>query len=411
MEATRGLAERHGPRASPQAPPLHTKPPVRRNSRRKLLHDEAVPTSDCYSAFLTAYERDEIKNYADVYYAGQNCERKIQAPVDGSNNKGYDDDRGDYIIRLHDHIAYRYEILQVLGSGSFGQVVKVMDHLKNVTVALKIIRNRRRFATQAKIEVQILSHLKKGDPSGIYGIVQMIDHLTFRSHTCITYELLGCNLYDHLRQRRFRPLSLDVVRKIGAGVLVSLSYLWRENIIHCDLKPENILLKSSSDTAVKVIDLGSSCFENARLFTYIQSRFYRAPEVLLGLPYSKCIDLWSYGCVLCELATGYPIFPGENEQEQMACIMEFLGPPPRDMILRSPRKNDFFESNTDYSPKLIPNSKLKVRFPGTKNIASFLGLSERDEFVDFVKLFFNWNPEVRCSPRRAMKHPWIEEAV
>ncbi|CBH17231.1 dual-specificity protein kinase, putative [Trypanosoma brucei gambiense DAL972] len=412
MDVSRRLAgENHDFHRSTQVPALCTKPQGGKGMRLNVLHEGAVPANDFHSAHLTPYEMDEIKGYSEVYYVGQNCDRKVQAPVEGGHNKGYDDERGDYLIRLRDHIAYRYEVLSTLGSGSFGQVVKAVDHCKNCTVALKIIRNRKRFTAQAKIEVQILSHLKKGDPSGIYGIVQMIDNFTFRSHVCITYELLGCNLYTYLKQRRFKPLPLDIVRKIGAGVLVSLSYMWRENIIHCDLKPENILLRSHNDTAVKVIDLGSSCFENARLFTYIQSRFYRAPEVLLGCPYSRCIDLWSYGCVLCELASGYPIFPGESEQEQMACIMEFLGTPPRDFILRSPRKHEFFEASANYSPKLVPNSKLKIRFPGTKNIAAFLGLPEGDPFVSFVKLFLEWVPDSRATPRRAMKHPWIADEV
>ncbi|KAG8344707.1 Protein kinase domain [Trypanosoma vivax] len=382
-----------------------------RNSRQKSLPEGAVLDCEHYLSHLTPYEREEIQNYSEVYYAGQNCERKIPAPVEGGHNKGYDDERGDYIIRMRDHIAYRYEVLGPLGSGSFGQVVKAADHLKGCTVALKVIRNKKRFTTQAKVEVQILNHLKKGDPTGMFGIVQMLDHFYFRNHVCITYELLGLNLYEHMKQRRFSPLPLTVVRKLAAGILMSLLYLWRENIIHCDLKPENILLRSNNGMGVKVIDLGSSCFESARLFTYIQSRFYRAPEVILGLPYSKHIDLWSYGCVLCELATGYPIFPGESEQEQLACIMEFLGVPPCEMILQSPRKHEFFSASANYAPKLVPNSRRKVRFPGTKNIASFLALPENDPFVAFVKLFLCWMPEDRAPPRRAMRHPWIESSV
>ena len=71
-----------------------------------------------------------------------------------------------------------------------------------------------------------------------------------------------------------------------------------------------------------MIDFGSSCFEDERVYSYIQSRFYRSPEVILGLPYSLAIDMWSFACILVELYTGYPLFPGENEQEQLLCIME-----------------------------------------------------------------------------------------
>ena len=81
------------------------------------------------------------------------------------------------------------------------------------------------------------------------------------------------------------------------------------------MKPENILLKKMNKSGIKVIDFGSGCFENERIYTYIQSRFYRAPEIMLGLAYGLEIDMWSFGCILCELYIGYPIFPGENEAE------------------------------------------------------------------------------------------------
>lgn len=84
----------------------------------------------------------------------------------------------------------------------------------------------------------------------------------------------------------------------------ALEFLHGLGLIHCDLKPENILVKSYSRSEVKMIDLGSSCFETDHLCSYVQSRSYHAPEVLLGLPYDKKIDVWSLGCILAELCTG-----------------------------------------------------------------------------------------------------------
>ena len=78
------------------------------------------------------------------------------------------------------------------------------------------------------------------------------------------------------------------------------------------------------------------------VYTYIQSRFYRSPEVILGLPYSMPIDMWSYGCILAELYTGYPLFPGENEVEQLACIMEIMGVPPSNILEQATRRRLFF---------------------------------------------------------------------
>ena len=78
------------------------------------------------------------------------------------------------------------------------------------------------------------------------------------------------------------------------------------------------------------------------MYTYIQSRFYRSPEVILGMSYNMAIDMWSLGCILAELYTGYPLFPGENEQEQLSCIMEIQGVPDRYLIEKSSRKKVFF---------------------------------------------------------------------
>lgn len=88
---------------------------------------------------------------------------------------------------------------------------------------------------------------------------------------------------------------------------------------------ENILLKTLGRSGIKVIDFGSSCFENQRIYTYIQSRFYRAPEVILGSKYGMPIDMWSFGCILAELYTGYPLLPGEDEGDQFALMVELLG--------------------------------------------------------------------------------------
>ena len=109
-------------------------------------------------------------------------------------------------------------------------------------------------------------------------------------------------------------MALSVSKKIG--------------IIHCDLKPENILLKTKEKSGLEVIDWGSGCFQNEKIYTYIQSRFYRAPEIILGIPYTCAIDMWSFGCIIVELYTGYPLFAGDSERDQLLSIMEIKGVPP-----------------------------------------------------------------------------------
>ncbi|KVH87399.1 Protein kinase, catalytic domain-containing protein [Cynara cardunculus var. scolymus] len=100
--------------------------------------------------------------------------------------------------------------------------------------------------------------------------------------------------------------TMPRLQSITIQCLEALQFLHGLGLIHCDLKPENILVKSYSRCEVKVIDLGSSCFETYHLCSYVQSRSYRAPEVILGLPYDKKNDIWSLGCILAKLCTGNP---------------------------------------------------------------------------------------------------------
>lgn len=117
---------------------------------------------------------------------------------------------------------------------------------------------------------------------------------------------------------------MNLIRKFAKQVLKALSFLARRDvdIIHCDLKPENILLRHPKKSGVKVIDFGSSCRSNKRMYSYIQSRFYRSPEVMLGLPYSVAIDMWSLGCILAEMHTGEPLFSGSDQFDQMQKIVK-----------------------------------------------------------------------------------------
>lgn len=146
-------------------------------------------------------------------------------------------------------------------------------------------------------------------------IVRLITNFSFRGHLCLVFELLSYNLYDLLRNTNFRGVSLNLTRKFTSQLCSALEFLSRQDlqIIHCDLKPENILLVNPKRSAIKLVDFGSSCHVNEKVYQYIQSRFYRSPDVLLSLDYTMAIDMWSLGCILVELHTGEPLFAGQHE--------------------------------------------------------------------------------------------------
>lgn len=226
----------------------------------------------------------------------------------------------------------------------------------------------------------------------------------FREHLCISTELLDMNLYEFIKANAFRGFSLKMIRRFTKQMLSSLNLLKQKKVIHCDLKPENILLRHPMHTEIKTIDFGSSCFENEKVYTYIQSRFYRSPEVILGMSYGLPIDMWSLGCILAELYTGVPIFPGENEQEQLACIMEVFGPPEKHLIEKSTRKKLFFDSMG--KPRLTVSSKGRRRRPSSKTLQQALKCDD-EAFLDFIARCLRWDPDRRMKPEEAVRHEFI----
>lgn len=142
-----------------------------------------------------------------------------------------------------DHIAYRYEILSVIGKGSYGQVLRVYDHKQKEEVALKMIKSDPKYSKQAFIEIKILSHIKEIDHEQQSNIVKIKDFVIFRKHVCIIFELLSDNLYELIIRNNYNGLSEELIRRFAIQILVSLEFLRNHRIIHCDLKPENILLK------------------------------------------------------------------------------------------------------------------------------------------------------------------------
>jgi len=358
---------------------------------------------------LSGYEHGEILDYPQVWFMGTGSQKIMSTLNSNINNYGYDDDRGDNHIILHDHLAFRYEVLSHLGKGSFGQVCKCFDYKHNKILAVKLIRNKKRFHHQALVEVKLLQYIKERDTQDQANIVHMGDYFYFRNHLCITFEVLSINLYELVKNNNFQGLSLGLIRRFAVQLLTSLRALRKLRIIHCDLKPENILLRQPNKSGIKIIDFGSSCFEDERVYTYIQSRFYRSPEVILGLPYDTAIDMWSFGCILAELYTGYPLFPGENEQEQLACVMEIFGVPPATLVDGSNRKKLFFEAPSG-QPRIVANSRGKKRRPNSKELSKALSCDDVG-FNSFLTGCLQWDPKERCTPENAIQHEWILEGL
>ncbi|KAL2763220.1 dual specificity tyrosine-phosphorylation-regulated kinase 1B isoform p66 [Daubentonia madagascariensis] len=401
----------HGPFSGFPGPQEHTQvlPDVRLLPRRLPL-----AFRDATSAPLRKLSVDLIKTYKhinEVYYAKKKRRAQQAPPQDSSTKKekkvlnhGYDDDNHDYIVRSGERWLERYEIDSLIGKGSFGQVVKAYDHQTQELVAIKIIKNKKAFLNQAQIELRLLELMNQHDTEMKYYIVHLKRHFMFRNHLCLVFELLSYNLYDLLRNTHFRGVSLNLTRKLAQQLCTALLFLATPelSIIHCDLKPENILLCNPKRSAIKIVDFGSSCQLGQRIYQYIQSRFYRSPEVLLGTPYDLAIDMWSLGCILVEMHTGEPLFSGSNEVDQMNRIVEVLGIPPAPMLDQAPKARKYFERLPGGGWTLRRTKELRKDYqgPGTRRLQE-----------DLVLRMLEYEPAARISPLGALQHGFFRRTA
>ncbi|KAL8141538.1 hypothetical protein V2J09_014570 [Rumex salicifolius] len=396
-------------------------------------------------------ETYQICNPDFKYAEDLNPKRFLTSPADGVLNDGNDNANSDLIIYVN-HVLInsqrhlRYIVKDVLGHGTFGQVAKCWVPETKSFVALKIIKNQPAYYQQALVEVSILTALNtKFDPEDKHHIVRIYDYFVYQRHLCISFELLDTNLYELIKLNSFRGLSLSIVQLFSKQILCGLALMKEAGIIHCDLKPENILFAKPAE--VKIIDFGSACMEDRTVYSYIQSRYYRSPEVLLGYRYSTAIDMWSFGCIVAELFLGLPLFPGASEFDLSKRMIRILGGQPPDYVLKEAKNtNKFFKyagginhigyggiPNSSSSYQTLTPEEYEARekkkpligkeyfnymnlegiiaaYPYRKNLSEEDISKEKQirlSLIDFLKGLLEFDPEKRWTPSQASKHPFI----
>jgi dual specificity tyrosine-phosphorylation-regulated kinase 2/3/4 len=264
-------------------------------------------------------------------------------------------------------------------------------------VAVKIIRNKPTYRKAGDLENKILYELAKADPNDLNCIVKKLRSFEFRGHLCLVFELLSLNLYQFLHRNSFQGVAPVLVRRVASQLFMALKTVHAVGIIHCDLKPDNILLKAEHKSSIKVIDFGSACQEGNKVFEYVQSRYYRSPEILFETGYNSSIDIWSVGCILYELITGQPLFPANNEQELFKLIVDVLGLPPSDFYLKGKRKHLYIDFNGKPRRAVMPFSR-PLRWL----------LSGKDEkLVHLLESCLKWRPEERLDAEDGLAHAWV----
>jgi serine/threonine protein kinase len=213
--------------------------------------------------------------------------------------------------------------------------------------AIKIIRNVPKYRRAARKELDILQCIHTaGGKEAVHGCISLLGAFEFRHHICFIFPLLAGDLYGVLEAGHFQGLPLDQIRTIAKQLFRTADFLRQRGIIHTDLKPENIMLLDARldlseapsgqgtdprarlrRTDIQVIDFGSAVYTQQYHPELVSTRHYRAPEVILGLPWAFPIDMWSIGCILAELYTGRQIFSTHANAEHLALMAKFLGAP------------------------------------------------------------------------------------
>jgi len=394
---------------------------------------ESVPQSKAAPA--ESKEFDMFADDADDMFAPADAAPLISkpnptvaaVPAVGTNPAlldNWDDPEGYYSTIIGETLNGRYHVHANLGRGVFSSVVKAKDTQKdNEDVAVKIIRNNETMYKAGIKELNILKKLMDADPEDKKHIIRLHRSFEYRNHLCLVFESLSMNLREVLkRYGKDVGINIKAVRVYAQQLFLALSLLKKCNILHADIKPDNILVTESKNT-LKLCDLGSaSDADDNDITPYLVSRFYRAPEIILGLPYDTAIDVWSVGCTLFELYTGKILFPGRSNNQMLKHVMDLKGRFSAKMLRKGQFTEQHFDdqfnflsqefdkvTNKEVTKKIVivkPVKDLKARLtPGAKASTDEIRLIL--SFTDLLEKALHLNPEKRLTPKEALVHPFI----
>ncbi|KAI8909598.1 kinase-like domain-containing protein [Gorgonomyces haynaldii] len=343
-------------------------------------------------------------------------DRIVDLPTHSDN---WDDHEGYYRIILGEQIDGRYRVEAILGKGVFSTVARAKDKEGN-PVAVKFVRNNDTMYKAGLKEIQILKKLRENDPDDKMHVIRLKRHFMHKHHLCMVFESLDLNLRDLLKKYgKNVGLKMKPIRLYSHQLFSALVLLKKCEILHADIKPDNILVSPDRMT-IKLADFGSASDVTENEITpYLVSRFYRAPEIILGLTYGTPIDVWSVGCTLYELATGKLLFNGRNNNHMLQKMMHVMGKMPR----RLQRQGQFSPMHFDQQfnflyqdvDKISQKSIIRTQTINkpVEDLKSLIPISDEFErqdtlhLIDLLDKCLQLSPEKRISPEDALIHPFI----
>uniref|UniRef100_A0A7E4UUK7 Serine/threonine-protein kinase PRP4 homolog n=1 Tax=Panagrellus redivivus TaxID=6233 RepID=A0A7E4UUK7_PANRE len=358
----------------------------------------------------------------------QNATVLTQDSTNLSLKDNWDDTEGYYRVRIGEMLHGRYRVYGFTGAGVFGNVVRATDvQNSNTAVAIKIIRSNDLMKKTGMRELEVLRKLNEADRQDKYHCLQLYTQFHHHNHLCLVFESLSMNLREVLQKFGSGVgLHMKAVRRYAQQLLSALRLLKRCSLVHADIKPDNILVTSDKFN-LKLCDFGSAVHvADAELAPYLVSRFYRAPEIMMGLPYDFGIDLWSTAVTLYEIYTGRIMFPGNSNNQMLKFMMDLKGKYPNKVIRRAGFRAQHFDASCNFLyhevdkvtkrdkvtvlPVISPSRDLTQELIGDQSVDRE-GYKQIESFRSLLDKMTMLDPTKRITCNDAAKHPFITESL
>ncbi|KAF5022490.1 hypothetical protein F66182_5462 [Fusarium sp. NRRL 66182] len=387
-------------------------------------------------------EDDDFDMFAEDFDEEKYATKPVEpvAPIEGDGKapdvpaiKGGilegDDKDGYYKIRIGEILNGRYQIQSALGRGMFSGVARAVDITTKQLVAIKMMRNNDALRKGGYTEIAILEKLNEADPEDRKHIIKFERQFDYKGHLCMVFENLSMNLREVLRKFGNNVgINLGATRTYAYQIFVALAHMRKCSIVHADLKPDNILVNESRNV-LKICDLGTAIDKtdaataHMDVTPYLVSRFYRAPEIILGIPYDYAVDMWSIGCTLYEMYTGKILFAGESNNQMLKAIMEIRGRLTPKLFKRGQLSGAHFDDKGQFvsieRDKVLNKTTVRTmavvkptRDLRTRLMAASGGMNDAEtrdlnHFIDLLEHCLTLNPDKRIKPADALRHPFF----
>ncbi|CRH01471.1 protein serine/threonine kinase-1, putative [Plasmodium relictum] len=382
-------------------------------------------SNDTYSRKKNIHKRNRTKN-------SETEEKKEKKKKKKKKENDSDDEIVHFNWKKGMILNDCYIVIRKMGDGTFGRVLLCQHKDTKKYYAIKVVRNIKKYTKSAKIEADILKKIQNDDIKNS-NIVKFYGRFMYHDHMCLIFEPLGPSLYEIITKNNYNGFHIQDIKLYCIEILKALNYLRKITLTHTDLKPENILLDDpyfektlivvrrvtdgkkvqiykTKSTGIKLIDFGCATFKNDYHGSIINTRQYRAPEVILNLGWDVSSDMWSFGCVLAELYTGSLLFRTHEHLEHLAMMENIIQPIPKRMLYEAIKTN---------GSKYVNKEQLKLAWPENASSANSIKhvkkclplykIIKHELFCDFLYNILQIDPSLRPTPEELLKHKFLQE--